>query len=481
MTKKNKNQVKDSIFPAPRLFPAEIYRERRKKLAAGLEKGLLLFVGNQPCPVNYAANHYLFRQDSNFLYYWGLDEPGLAAVMDLEEGEEILFGNNPDLEDVVWTGPRPSLEQRASQVAVKQVKPLSELSGVFGKARKAGRQIHYLPAYRQTTSIFLANLLGTGIGQVKTDFSVDFTRAVIEQRSVKGPEEIEQIERALDLTAQIHHCAMKLTRPGVCEQEVVAAMQALVYAKAGGQMAYSPIFTRNGHIMHNPWHHCRLASGDLVINDSGAESELHYASDITRTLPVSGRFDSRQKEIYQIVNQALDACIASLKPGVAFRDLHLQAGIIISRRLVDLGLMKGDPDEIVHQGAHTLFFPVGLGHMMGLDVHDMESLGEDMVGYDNHYRRDSRFGFCYLRLAKPVEKGYVVTIELGIYFIKELISQWKEQGRFKDFIDYSKLEHWYDFGGVRLEDDILVTEDGCRILGPSIARSISAVEEAMGG
>jgi len=439
----------------------------------------LLFIGNQPCAVNYAANQYPFRQDSSFLYYWGLDEPGLAAVMDLDLGEEILFGDDPGLEDVIWTGPRPAMKEKALRVGVEKAGPLAGLAGAVEKARRTGRPVHYLPPYRRATSVFLADLLGTGVARIETGSSEDFARAVIAQRSVKGPEETEQIERALELTALMHHRAMALTRPGIREREVVAAMQALVYAETEGQMAYWPIFTRNGQIMHNIRHHCRLAASDLVINDSGAESEMHYASDITRTLPVSGRFDTRQKEIYQIVNEALDACIASLKPGAAFLDLHMLAGTIVSRGLVELGLMKGDADEIVGLGAHTLFFPVGLGHMLGLDVHDMEGLGEDLVGYDSSYRRDSRFGFRYLRLAKPVEKGYVVTVEPGIYFVEELIGKWKEQGRFRDFINYPEVERWAGFGGVRLEDDVLVTENGSRVLGPPIARTITEVEEAM--
>ena len=469
------------MYPAPKLFDPGVYRRRRQELMARVDSGLLLFVGNQPCPINYPANQYPFRQDSSFLYYWGIDEPGLAAILDLDTGKEVLFGTDPCVQDLVWTGPRPGLNENAGRVGVQQSGSPAELADLVEKALKVGRKVHYLPPYRQATSVFLSELLGVRLSKVRDSYSVDLTKAVIKQRSVKGPEEIEQIESALELTAQMHHHAMALTRPGVYEREVVAAMQAMVYAKAGCRMAYEPIFTRNGQIMHNLWHHCRLTKGDLVINDAGAESELHYASDITRTLPVGGRFNTRQKEIYMIVDQALEACVAKLRPAVAFWDLHLEAGTIVSRGLVEMGLMKGDPREIVRQGAHTMFFPVGLGHMLGLDVHDMEGLGEDMVGYDERYKRDERFGFCHLRLAKAVEKGYVVTIEPGIYFIEELIGRWRQQGLFKDFINYSQVEKWQGFGGVRLEEDVLVTEKGSRILGPPIARTVSDVEEAMAG
>lgn len=457
------------------MFPREIYKQRRARLRSGMSSGVALFLGNEPSPMNYAGNPYPFRQDSSFLYYFGLDEPGLAAVIDLNEGTEYLFGDDPTVEEVVWTGPQMPLCEKAQHVGITQTAPSRNLASFLKKTSTQGQAIHFLPPYRADHMLNIGRLLNIPPKAVGERASLSLIRAVVAQRSVKAPEEIEQIELALGTSCQMQTIAMKQARPGTVERQVVGAMEGMAVA-LGARFAFEPIFSIHGETLHNPFYDNMLRAGDIAVNDSGAESPLRYASDVTRTIPVGGQFTQKQREIYSIVLDAQEAAIAAIRPGVEFRDVHRLACVRLVAGLEELGLTKGDPEEAVQAGAHTLFFQCGLGHMMGLDVHDMEGLGEDHVGYTDTIRRKPQFGWNSLRLAKTVEPGYVATVEPGIYFIPVLIDRWKAERKCEAFIDYDKIEAYRDFGGVRIEDDILVTDDGARVLGPPIPKTIPDVE-----
>ena len=458
------------------MFPPEIYIERRRRLKQDIGSGLLLFLGHGESPLNYPDNHYPFRQDSSFLYFWGLDLPDLAAVIDIDEDREVIFGRESTTDDIVWTGPRTGIAELAQCAGVSQTAPSTQLESVLAKAQQTGRTIHWLPQYRPENILTMQRLLGLNPASVDTLRSPAFIRAVVVQRSVKSQAEIAQIEAAIDISHDMHRLAMQMTQPGMLERDIVGATAGLAYARSGCGLAFPTIFTINGHILHNPYHHHVMRNGELVVHDSGAESAMHYASDITRTFPVDGRFTERQKEIYAIVLDAEEKAIETAAPGVEFREVHTIACRRLAAGLKHLGVLNGDVDEAVAAGAHTLFFPCGVGHMLGLDVHDMEGLGEDFVGYTDSIRRDPRFGTCRLRLARPLEPGFVVTIEPGLYFIPELIDQWQAEKRLHEFINYRKLDECRDLGGIRIEDDVLVTADGRRVLGKPIPKTINDVE-----
>ena len=451
------------------MFAKETYVQRRERLRARVRSGVVVLLGNEESPMNYAANVYPFRQDSTFLYFFGLDQPGLAAVLDLDEGTECIFGGDPSLDDIVWTGRRPLLRDISLQVGVAQTAAGKELAHVLSSAAAQGRTIHVLPQYRAENARRIADS-GDGVRP-----SPELIRAVVEQRSIKSVEEIEQIEIALSVSAEMQTAAMKRAKPGVFEYEVVGTMEGIM-ASHNVLPAFQPIVSIHGEIMHNPYYDNQLKAGALVVNDSGVESPLRYASDITRTIPVGGKFAPRQREIYAIVLDAQERCIAAAAPGVEWRQVHRLAGVSLLEGLKKLGLIKGDPEEAVEANVHTLFFPCGVGHMMGLDVHDMEPLGEDYVGYTDTIKRNPEFGWRYLRLAKPIEPGFVITVEPGIYFIPELIDRRRAEGKYRQFVDYDKLEAYRDFGGIRIEDDILITPDGCRVLGPRIPKTVAEIE-----
>jgi len=437
---------------------------------------LVLLLGHEDSPMNYGDNPYPFRQDSSFLYYCGLDSPGLAAVLDVERSTETIFGDEPTVDDIIWRGPQPTLREKCEQVAIYQTAPRDQLRARLRKALQQGRKVHFLPQYRPENVMRLQELLGIDAAAIPSHVSEPLIKAVVAQRSVKSPEEIRQIEMALDITYEMHTQAMRTSRPGMYEREVAGAIEGVALS-SGARLAFPTILSREGQILHNHSHRNVLEEGDLVVHDSGAESPLHYASDITRTIPVGGRFRERQKEVYGIVLRAQEEAIGVVRPGVEFRDIHRLACEILVSGLVELGLMKGDAKEAVEAGAHTLFFPCGLGHMMGLDVHDMEGLGEDYVGYTDSIRRNPAFGWRSLRLAKALEPGFVVTVEPGVYFIPELIERWKVERRCMEFVNYEMVNRYSDFGGVRIEDDVLVLEDGNRVLGKRIPRTIEEVEQ----
>jgi Xaa-Pro aminopeptidase len=456
------------------MFPASTYAQRRNRLKGQLESGVLLFLGNEESPMNYADNPFPFRQDSNFLYFFGIDRPGFAATIDIDADRTVLFANNPTLDDIVWTGVLPSVEELAARAGVEETASVPELDSFLRKTGTQRRNIHFLPPYRPENKIKLLQLLNIPIREQSSKASIDLLRSIVEMRIIKSHEEIAEIDKAVDTTVDMHLAAMRMTRPGLKESEVAAMVTEIALA-AGGALAFPVIATVHGETLHNHHHGNTLQSGDLFLLDAGAETALRYAGDLTSTFPVDRAFNSRQKEIYQVVLDTHLASLQALRPGIAFRDVHMLACRRLAEGLKDLGLMKGDLDEAVNQGAHAMFFPCGLGHMMGLDVHDMEDLGEIWVGYDGRPKSDL-FGIKSLRLARPIQPGFVFTVEPGIYFIPELIRRWKAEKKFIDFIDYDSLETYVDFCGIRIEENVAMTSDGFRILGKKRPRTIEEVE-----
>jgi len=458
------------------MFAADTYTTRRARLSASMPSGLLLFLGNDDSPMNYTDNTYHFRQDSTWLYYFGVAQPGLAAVIDLDAGRTLVFGDDLGLDAIVWTGPQPSVAELAARAGVTETAAASALAAAISAARAGGRAIHYLPPYRGEHRLKIAALLGLSPEQTDTQASLDFVRAVVAMRVYKSDEEVAEIERAVDTTVDMHLAGMAMARPGLRESDIAAKVTEIALA-AGGGLSFPVIATIHGETLHNHFHGHTLKSGDLFLLDAGAETAMGYAGDLTSTFPVDRTFTSRQRDVYQIVLDAHLAAVAAVKPGRPMREIHLLACRTLAEGLKGLGLMKGDLDDAVAHGAHAMFFQCGLGHMMGMDVHDMENLGEVWVGYEGQ-PKSTQFGLKSLRLARPLEPGFVITIEPGLYFIPELIRRWKAEGKFRDFIDYGRLDTFADFGGARIEEDLLVTADGHRILGKPRPRTIAEVEAA---
>jgi len=455
---------------------AETYRERRSVLRKAVPDGDILILGNHYAARNYADNVYPFRQDSSFLYYAGVNRPDLALVIG-SDGRSTLFGPRAGSDDLIWFGPHSGLDELAEEVGCDGRGTRQELAArLAGSGRDEGR-VHFLPPYRGDRTLKLAELLGVAADAVAGLVSESLVDAVIRQRSVKSQAEVDEIEDALAVTSLMYASAMAATEPGITEAEVAAELQAPAIAN-NRQMAFPPIVTVRGEVLHNESYVNTLDAGDMLLIDSGAESHAFYASDITRTIPVNGRFEPDQRDIYEVVLAAQLAAISVASPQVTNREVHLTAARAIASGLTDMGLMRGNVEDAVEAGAHALFFPHGIGHMMGLDVHDMEDLG-DRVGYPDGERRSSQFGLNALRLARRLEPGFVITIEPGIYFIPALIDRWRTEGRHADFIRFDRLRAFRNFGGVRIEDDILITETGARILGPIIPKSIEDVEETV--
>ncbi len=454
----------------------ERYRRRRHQLAQKVGEGLILILGNSDTPVNYPANPYPFRQDSNMLYFTGIPMPDFALLIDPTSGEEHLFGPRPTMEDLIWTGPQMDVDAAAERLGISHAHALSELKSILERPEYRKCTIHYLPPYRCEHYRLLRDTLGYSEEHARKSVSTTLIKAIVSMRSVKDEWEVSQIEKALELTHRIFMRLMQEAQPGVREQWLAGIAQGIA-ASEGGRLAFTPIISRDGQILHNHSYANQLREGDLLLIDLGAEEPGGYASDITRTIPVSWKYTPRQADIYDIILQAQKAAMDMLAPGVRYLDVHLQAARVIAQGLKDVGLLRGPVDEIVESGAHALFFPHGLGHMMGLDVHDMEGLGEDYVGYDHETRRSDQFGTAYLRLGKRLQPGYVLTVEPGIYFIPPLIEQWQKEDKFNHFIQYDKLDAWLDFGGIRIEDDVLITESGYRILGRAIPRQRHEIED----
>lgn len=462
------------------MFQPDIYQQRRQRLAALLPDSLLLLLGNVDSPMNYRDNIFPFVQDSSFRYFFGLNEPGLAGIIDTASGDTTLFGNDPDVADIVWTGELPTLAERAALVKVGRSQPYAALADVLAAAQAAGRAVHYLQPYRGESVLELARLLRCAPDAARAGYSTALTRAVVSLREIKGEEEIAEMEAALRITRDMHLVAMRAARPGVVEHAVVGEMEGIV-RRHDLQLAYPSIFSRRGEVLHNHHHDQLLQAGDLVVNDTGANSAGGYASDITRTIPVGGKFSPRQRELYDTVLAMQLAAIDAVRPGVRYLDIHKLAAKVMVERMTALGFFHGDAGEIVDSGAYAIAFPHGLGHQIGMDVHDMEGLGEDLVGYGDGTERSPLFGMGYLRLGKPLKAGMVITVEPGIYFIPALIDAWQAEGRHAGLINYAKFNEYRDFGGIRIEDDVLVTSTGSRVLGEHIARTADEVEAAMAG
>lgn len=457
------------------LFEEKTYADRRKRLQQAIPSGIILLMGNEESPSNYTDNVYPFRQDSNFLYFLGIDKPGLAAIIDVDAGKTILFGDDPDIMHIVWMGALPSMSELAASAGGADTAPYAQIETYLSEARSKGRFIHYLPPYRADNSIKLSRWLGMPVDGLTVGASVPLIEAVVALRSCKSDEEILEMEKAVNTSGLMHVAAMKAARPDMKEYELVGLVESIARA-GGGALPYTVILSVNGQILHNHHYGNTLQSGQLVLGDFGAETAMHYAGDITRTFPVDQKFTTQQKEIYQIVLDTEVAAIQSLKPGVRYLDVHLTAAKHIAEGLKSLGLMKGDVEEAVKAGAHALFFPHGLGHMIGLDVHDMEDLGENYVGYGNELTRSTQFGLRSLRLARTLEPGFVLTVEPGIYFIPELINLWRKDQLHTEFINYDKLEAYFNFGGIRIEDNVLITPENHRVLGNPIPKTIAEVE-----
>lgn len=447
------------------MFSKETYINRRNRLRQLVKSGIIIFFGNNESPANYPSNGYSpFRQDSSFLYYFGLKRDGLVGVIDIDEGTETLIGNDVDIEDIVWLGSVSTIHDMAESTGVGSTAPMKSLKIICNNALKQKRRIHFLPPYRHDTMIQIFDLLGIHPNQQKEAASLELIKAVVKMRSAKEQQEIDEIEQACGISYIMHTTAMRLTKPGLTEKYIGGQIDGVANSY-GTKVSFSTIFTQHGEIMHGCPSWDKLESGRLVLCDAGAENRHSYCSDNTRTYPVNGKFTQRQLEIYSIVEACHDHALEVAKPGVRWYDVHLSVCRLMTERLKEIGLMKGDVDEAVNAGAHAMFLPHGLGHMMGLDVHDMEGLGQDHVGFDEETRPSTQFGTNCLRMGRRLEKGFVVTDEPGIYFIPALIDEWKALGLHTDFINYGMLETYKDFGGIRIEDDILITDDGCRFLG----------------
>ncbi|HSG68688.1 MAG TPA: aminopeptidase P family protein [Bacteroidales bacterium] len=461
------------------MFQSHVYTARRKQLREKLSGGVVLLPGNDEAAMNYPANTYHFRQDSDFLYFFGHDHDGHSGIIDVDEGKDILVGDDLTMDDIIWMGDQPKMKEKAAQCGTDNVLSRSKLGEYLLEALSKGRRLHLLPPYRGDHWLKLEKILGKSHGEIKEYVSEELIKAVVSLREIKDAGEIAELEKAIDVAYIMHTTSMKMAMPGVLEQEIAGAMEGIALSN-GGPVSFPVILSQDGQILHNHYHGNILKEGRMMVTDTGCESALHYASDITRTVPVGGKFNSRQKDIYEIVLKANMDTIAAIKPGVYYKEIHLLAARTIAQGLKDLGIMKGDVGEAVSQGAHALFFPHGLGHALGLDVHDMEGLGENYVGYDESVQRSKQFGLAFLRFGKKLKPGYVMTDEPGCYFIPALIDLWRSEGKFTEFINYDVVETYKDFGGVRIEDDILVTADGHKVLGKPIPKTVADIEKTMG-
>ncbi|MBP5717280.1 MAG: aminopeptidase P N-terminal domain-containing protein [Bacteroidales bacterium] len=465
-------------------FPKSTYIARRQRLTGTMGSGLLLFLGNNNASMNYRDNGYPFRQDSTFLYLFGLDYEGLAAVIDVDNDRTIVFGDELTIDDIVWTGPQPTLAEKAASVGVTETRPLAELDKYVANAIGQHQPIHFIPQYRCDNMLWMQRLLGVKVGGLAGDAfvqpmevaepSLQLCYELADMLNHKSDEELVESARAIDITVEMHETAMRIVRPGMHERDINAAVMQVALAK-GYFYSFPTIATSHGQTLHNHGYIHTLRDGDMLLLDAGAESESHYAGDCTTTMPVGRDYTPRQREVYDILYHTYEEATRMIRPGVTYTECHVQAWANIAEGLKQLGIMKGDPKEAANAGAVALFMPHGLGHMMGLDVHDMENYGEVYVGYPRGVQKDTRFGFAALRLGRALEPGFVFTVEPGIYFIPELIDQWRAAGKFREFINYDKLEAFRDFGGIRNEEDWLITADGARRIGRKKPGSVEEI------
>ena len=453
------------------MFSKDVYARRRQTLVAKMadsaaegKRGIALFIGNTEAPAQYKDNCYKFRQDSTWLYFFGIDQPLYAAIIDLDNGNETVFANDVEIGDIIWMGPQPSVASVAASVGVEKSAPYTDLNAAVAKVLAEGRPVHFVKPSRYYNTMKIASLLGCGTDEVAGRFSLALTKAIISMRLVKEDCEIEVIDDACNLGYEMHTVARNSIVPGIIEQEIVGKMDGVTLSKGWG-VSFPTILTQHGETLHNHLHDKIIEPGKLMVIDAGAESNVHYASDFTRTYPTSGKFTAKQREIYQIVCDCNEFAFSMTRPGISYREVHLKTMHLMLEELRALDIVRGDVQDMVEAGIAGLFMPHGLGHNMGLDVHDMEDYGENYVGYDDDQSRSPQLGLGSLRMARKLVPGNVITDEPGIYFIPALIEKWKSEKTDQGFVNYSKLESYYDFGGIRLEDDVLVTADGARRLG----------------
>lgn len=437
--------------------------------------GLIVLLGNEESSMNYKDNLYPFRQDSSFLYFFGIDRPALIGIIDIDSDSEILFGDDFTTEEMIWTGYREPLNLLSESIGISIVKPKKDLWSFIRLATEQKKKIHFLPPYRPEQQNLLADLLGVSFGSMSGMFSISLIKAIVAQRSYKSAVEIEEINRAVNTTAAMQLAAITMATEGMTEAQIAGKMQEIAIG-AGGNLSFPTILTQQGQILHNGYSHSLLTAGNLVLSDCGAETAMHYAGDLTRTFSVGATFTAAQRDIYDIVLRAHESAVALLQPGKPFRDIHFHACEKLTEGLQELGIMKGDVKASVAQGAHALFFPCGLGHMMGLDTHDMENLGEQYVGYNEEIIKSTQFGLKSLRLAKPLEEGFVVTIEPGLYFNPALIDEWEANNQLGSFINYDKLKAYRNLTGIRVEEDFVITGNGSRLLGNPLAKTANEIE-----
>ncbi len=448
------------------MFSKQTYINRRNELKKLVGSGVVILFGNNESPANFPANgYYPFRQDSSFLYYFGQQRDGLVGVIDIDNDIETLIGDDIDIEDIVWYGSVDSVHDMAEQVGVSNSAPMKTLKTICNDAMRNHRKIHYLPPYRADIKIQIFDLLGIHPNQQKESASMDLIKAVVKMRSTKTQEEIDELERAAVIGYKMHTTAMRLTKPGVTEKFIGGQVNGVANSY-GSMVSFPTIFSQHGEIMHGNPSMAELESGRLVLCDAGAETLEHYCSDNTRTYPVNGKFTERQLNIYKVVEECHDQVLQLARPGVKYADVHFAICRIIFNRMKELGLAKGNTEDAIAAGAQAMFLPHGLGHMMGMDVHDMESLDQINVGFDEETRPNlEQFGTNCLRMGRRLQEGFVVTDEPGIYFIPALIDEWRAEKHCADFLNFDELDKYKDFGGIRIEDDVLITKDGCRFIG----------------
>ena len=448
------------------MFSKQTYINRRQELKKLVGTGVVILFGNNESPANFPANgYYPFRQDSSFLYFFGQQRDGLIGVIDIDNEIETLVGDDIDIDDIVWYGSVDSVHDMAEQVGVANSAPMKTMKTICNDAMRNHRKIHFLPPYRHDIMIQIFDLLGIHPNQQKESASMDLIKAVVKMRSTKTQEEIDELERAAVIGYKMHTTAMRLTKPGVTEKFIGGQVDGIANSY-GSMVSFPTIFSQHGEIMHGNPSMAELQSGRLVLCDAGAETINHYCSDNTRTYPVNGKFTDRQLSIYKVVEECHDQVLQLARPGVKYADVHFAICRIIFNRMKELGLAKGNTEDAIAQGAHAMFLPHGLGHMMGMDVHDMESLDQINVGFDEETRPNlEQFGTNCLRMGRRLEEGFVVTDEPGIYFIPDLIDKWRAENHCADFLNFDELDKYKDFGGIRIEDDVLITKDGCRFIG----------------
>ena len=460
------------------MFSKEIYIDRRKQLRTHLQHGIVVFLSNNEASMNYPSNTYRYRQDSSFTYFFGLQLPNLVGAIDLDENKDILFGDDYTIDDIIWMGNQPTIAELGAKCGISLTQKAEELFSFIQNAQSKGRKVHFLPPYRIDNQLFLHKLTGIALDEVKSNASVELIKAVVALRNYKRPEEIIEMDKVCNLGVKMHLAAMLHCKAGKVERELAGLIEGIALSEGNG-VSFPVILSQNGETLHNHNHEQVLENGRLLLVDAGAESVSGYSSDYTRVMPVSGKFTAKQQEIYEIVLKANMDSIAMAKPGLRYFDVHSNATTVIAEGLTQLGLMKGNPKDAAKEGAHALFMPHGLGHALGLDVHDMENLGENYVGYDENTKRSSIFGHGSLRFGKELQAGYMVTVEPGIYFIPQLIDLWEKENKFTNYINYNKVREYIGFGGIRIEDDILITENGCRVLGTPLPKTVSEIENIM--